>query len=311
MRSKHGLLRGLCVGVFIFSALLMGDTEEVIKKTFDVGKGGTLTIDSDMGSIDVEPVGSNKVVVEILFKSDDWSKSKLQKEIKKLDINMDKSGNDVNVTLEKENDSFWKSWNRKMNVKFIVQVPEAYNVDLMTSGGSISVGSIVGKANVKTSGGSLTFGEIDGPVVGRTSGGSITLQGCKGQVDVRTSGGSIKIGSVLGEVEAHTSGGSIQVDEVLNRIVAQTSGGSVRATLLEQPKDDCKLTTSGGSIKVWLAEDIHANLDAKTSGGHVRTDFPVTVQGELTGNSLQAEINGGGPEIYLRTSGGGISINRK
>lgn len=51
------------------------------------------------------------------------------------------------------------------------------------------------------------------------------------------------------------------------------------------------------------------DVDAHTSGGRVRTEFPVTVRGTIKRNTLDAKINGGGPELYLRTSGGNVEIN--
>jgi DUF4097 and DUF4098 domain-containing protein YvlB len=134
------------------------------------------------------------------------------------------------------------------------------------------------------------------------------LEGCTGDAEVKTSGGSIRIGKVQGEVKATTSGGSIKVQEVMGTINAATSGGSVSAYISKQPSGDCSLKTSGGSVSVHLAEDIKVDVDAKTSGGRVRTDFPVTLIGELSKRKLQAKINGGGPELYLRTSGGSIKI---
>ena len=50
-------------------------------------------------------------------------------------------------------------------------------------------------------------------------------------------------------------------------------------------------------------------VNAGTSGGRVRTEFPVTIRGEISKRKLQAKINGGGPELYLRTSGGSIYLN--
>ena len=50
------------------------------------------------------------------------------------------------------------------------------------------------------------------------------------------------------------------------------------------------------------------DVDAKTSGGSVSTDFPVTVMGELKRSALKGKINAGGPQMYLRTSGGNIRL---
>ena len=71
------------------------------------------------------------------------------------------------------------------------------------------------------------------------------------------------------------------------------------------------MTTSGGGIDVYLVKDVKVSVDASTSGGHVSTDFPITVQGKLQSSKLKGEINGGGPQLYLRTSGGSIDIYEK
>ena len=59
-----------------------------------------------------------------------------------------------------------------------------------------------------------------------------------------------------------------------------------------------------------MGKDIHMDLDASTSGGRVSTDFAVPSSGERHQSELHAPINGGGPRLYLHTSGGGISVRR-
>ncbi len=211
---------------------------------------------------------------------------------------------------------------------FRLTVPHQHDLELSTSGGGIEVADLQGRVSARTSGGSLSFGHIEGPIEGKTSGGSISIEGCSGTASVSTSGGSIRIGEVDGEVraktsggsihisraqgsvQAKTSGGSIKVDEVLGPIEAQTSGGSIRAQLSQQPPGPCHLKTSGGNVEVSLAADIGLQVDARTSGGRVSTDFPVVTQGTLDKNSLKAAINGGGPLMTLRTSGGSIRLRK-
>ena len=220
----------------------------------------------------------------------------------------------------------YSSWLRE--VEYRITVPHKFDAEVETSGGAISVNDLKGEVNARTSGGSLNFDDIEGPVNGRTSGGSITLAGGKGSAVVRTSGGSIRITEVAGDVDAstsgggitiarasgrvraRTSGGSIEVREATGAIDASTSGGGVRASLVGQPKQDCRLATSGGSIDVSLGKDIRMDLDASTSGGTVWTDFPVQRGGDRHRRELHAPLNGGGPLLYLHTSGGGISVRR-
>ncbi|NOY59990.1 MAG: DUF4097 domain-containing protein [Calditrichaeota bacterium] len=328
-------LRQLKVWSFIFTIFFLAnislaEVTDTIKESFDVGVGGTLQVEADLGSITVSTQRDNKVDVQIIRKVKAFSKKEAEKILDDLTIDFSQDGDNVNVTakFDQRGRSFWKRITRRISLKFIISVPEKYNVDLSTAGGSISVDDLEGSVKSKTSGGSLKFGNITGPVDGKTSGGSITLDGCVGDADIRTSGGSISIGQVdgnviaktsggsvnikkaKGTVDAATSGGSINVNEVMGTINARTSGGSVNATISQQPEGECRLSTSGGSVRVTLAEDIKATIDARTSGGRVRTEFPVTVQGELKKNQLNAEINGGGPLLYLRTSGGNIYLKK-
>jgi hypothetical protein len=60
-----------------------------------------------------------------------------------------------------------------------------------------------------------------------------------------------------------------------------------------------------------MGGDIGVDVNARTSGGSVHTEFPVTVQGEIKRSRLDAKLNGGGPELYLRTSGGSIYLKKK
>ena len=297
--------------VFLFlSVSIFASVEGDITKSFDVGSGGTLTVEADIGSIEVETHASNTVEVEIQFERRRGSRDRFDEILADFNVYFDHKGKDVSIVAEYDKGSwnFWNSVGRYLNIRFYLKVPEKYNVDLYTSGGAISVDDLEGKVMARTSGGSLEFGHIKGPVRGKTSGGSIVLDGCEGTADVKTSGGSITIGKVSGDVVAHTSGGGIEVDEVMGSIDATTSGGSVSARIAKQPENDCRLKTSGGSVTVYMAKGTKVDVDASTSGGRVRTDFPVTIRGEISKRSLRAKINGGGPELYLRTSGGSIYI---
>jgi len=291
----------------------MAQVDGDIKKSFKVQSGGLLIVEADLGAIEVQTGSGSSVEIQVDFERRSGSHNRIKELLEDFRVDFDHSGKDVTMTLEykKERFNFWDTVGRYLKVRIYVTVPQKYNIDLRTSGGSIEVDDLEGRVRSRTSGGSLRFGQIIGPVDGKTSGGSITLEGCKGDADVTTSGGSIRIGKVDGDVRAHTSGGGITVDEVMGVIDGKTSGGSITARLSKQPADDCSLKTSGGSITVHLDPEVKVYVDAKTSGGRVSTDFPVTIRGELSKRALRAKINGGGPELYLRTSGGSINIREK
>lgn len=298
----------------LITAVASAAIEETISKSYTVLPGGKLTVDTNRGSIKVEGKRGDTVDVEIIQNVRTASKRMAKDILDDFQVRFNQDGNNISIKAEYKRNGFRSFFNRlanRLQVKFLITVPLEYDVDLHTSGGSISVLDLDGEILSKTSGGSLTFENITGDISGRTSGGGIKIGEINGDVNAHTSGGSIRIERVEGNIDVHTSGGSITIDEAMGAVKASTSGGSVKAYLSRQPEEDCRLTTSGGTITVYLDNDIGLDVDARTSGGRIHTDFPIKVYGTVSPRSLNAEVNGGGPQLYLRSSGGGIHLKKK
>ena len=53
-------------------------------------------------------------------------------------------------------------------------------------------------------------------------------------------------------------------------------------------------------------------FETRTVNGGLRIDFPITVQGELTGRrGLSTTLGAGGPLIRARTTNGGVTVRRR
>ncbi len=317
-------------GVGAFAATVEGNA----LKTFTVTPGGRLVVDSDRGSIEVTSGKGTEVRVEVFRKSTALTESRAQEALDEHTLTLDQDGNTVTVRGRGKRQGFnwslWSSDHRRFEVRYVISVPEKFDVDLKTGGGGITVSDLTGDVRLRTSGGGLRIGRIRGPVDAHTSGGSIHLAGCQGRARIETSGGGIEIGegegtvsadtsggsihikAYKGDVTAHTSGGGITVEQALGNIDASTSGGSISAVLAAQPTGDCRLATSGGGITVKVLESAALNIDAETSGGGVHTDLPVTttIIGQQRHNVLKGKLNSGGKELVLRTSGGSIHLER-
>jgi hypothetical protein len=144
----------------------------------------------------------------------------------------------------------------------------------------------------------------------KTSGGHITVKNIHAYVRARTSGGHIDLDTIYGSSEVKTSGGHIDLKNMRGPVKARTSGGHIKANFPEGLSSDTSLKTSGGGIKVYLPSDEGFHLVAKTSAGHIKTDFPIEVTGKFITNAAVGDVNGGGPELQLHTSAGGIKINK-
>ncbi len=319
-----------CILLLFTFSTCWADYEEIETENFTVSEKGLLTLKTDIGSIEINTSAGENVDIKIVKNVNTGSERRAKRELDRFRVHYEHNGTDVNIDADYERKSFsFFSWFRKkLKVKYIITVPKNYNLNLATSGGSIKVSDLKGSVNVRTSGGSLRFGNIDGPITGKTSGGSISLSESTGDVKINTSGGSIKIGKVDGIIDAHTSGGSIKIEEcsaaisaytsggsikvndIHGPLDAKTSGGSVTARFTQQPESDCRLKTSGGSINVYLADHLRFNIDAGTSGGRVKTDLPLTIEGSIKSTKILGTLNGGGPLLYLKTSGGNVNLNR-
>lgn len=307
---SQDLILGLAVLMLTGCSDMLADRDASLSKSFQVSEGGRLSLDADVGSIEVSSSDGTSLTIDVIRKIKTSNADKAEEILRKSRLDFRQEGRDVVVKAEHRQDDHWKSfWNgRSLEVRYVITVPRRYNIDLKTEGGSIRVSDLEGEVTVRTSGGSLQLGKILGAVNGKTSGGSISVEGCSGPLEVNTSGGSISLGKLTGSVHAHTSGGSIHIDEAMGDLNASTSGGSIQATLSKQPVSSSELNTSGGSIQLYLNPALNLNLTAKANGGRVETDVPVMVEGKIERSSLQGKMNAGGPELYVHTSGGNVHI---
>ena len=304
---------------------------EKIEKTYSVKSGGSLTVLSEFGAIEIQTAAQDKVEVVITKESKSKSVEAVEKMLVDFELVFEQEGSDVHIRgAFKQGLEHWQKQLNQLEICFLVTVPQQYNVDLNTIGGSVSVADLTGDVRVRTSGGSLRFQSITGTVLGHTSGGSIEAVDVAGDVQVRTSGGSLRFGAIQGFISGRTSGGSIKVVDcsggtnvrtsgggiwlggIGKNVNARTSGGSIQAAMTTQPQSECSLRTSGGQITFTLIPDVAVDLEAKASGGRVSTDFAVesTIQGKVPKNRLEGSINGGGPLLKLRTSGGNIHLQK-
>ena len=296
-------------------ALAHAKIERTVEKTFTVQPGGLLKVDTQGGQIQVESSADATVKVVAKEKIRASSEAEADEILKKLTLTIEQQpeGVTASAAYEKGVSGFhFGSW-PPVQVDFIVTVPINYNVELKTSGGDVTVGDLQGKVSARTSGGDISLGKIAGDIRASTSGGNVHLVEGAAMVKLGTSGGNIRVGRAVGPTDLDTSGGNIEVKSVENTLHASTSGGDVSATIAGALKGPCKLSTSGGQVRVTVDKSAVFDLDASTSGGGVdATGLTITIEKGGAGRSrLAGQVNGGGPLLKLRSSGGDIAVRTR
>ena len=308
------------------SSFAFASAEENVSQQFDVAPGGNLVVDVGFGSIDVVSDSGNSVAIEAHRKIETNDSEKEKRYLADAPIVISKEGNTVTVRARSTEKKSW-DWtgNTRMDGRYAIRVPKKFNLDLRTSGGSVSATDVAGETRIATSGGKLQLAQLKGPVDARTSGGTIRLNDCDGELqvktsgggiisfagggslDARTSGGSIEVRNFNGDALVKTSGGQLEFENVRGKLSGKTSGGSISAALVSPLPGEVDLASAAGSIVLEIPRDAALNLDARTSVGSVANELPIqTTRREK--DELSGTINGGGKSVVLRSSAGSISI---
>lgn len=294
--------------------------EARIEREYDLQPGGRFVLDTDAGRVKVVGVSQDVARVTITSRNDIESR---------FDVDFDAKPNEIQVKVRRKGPRLFNLFGSGTQLEFEIEVPRRTELSIDTAGGSITVDEIEGETRLDTSGGSITVRSVRGAVTADTSGGDIHIAAVEGDVSADTSGGSIELEQIHGTARADTSGGSIEADRVAGDLHAETSGGSIRVeeaggyvfahtsggrvsvSFAAANGSGGDLSTSGGGIDVALDPGIGLELDASTSGGSVTLDLPVTVQGTVSKRSVSGTVGGGGNLLKLRSSGGGIRVERR
>lgn len=289
-----------------------GRITRLAEKTFTVQPGGNFKATTQGGDITIRTAD----IAEVRITAKQVVRASTEEEadeiLAKLTLTMEQAGNDVTAEAKYEkraSGSWFGNW-PPVNVSFEVTVPKHFNLNLNTSGGDVTAATVQGNVRARTSGGDMKFDRVDGEIDAHTSGGNIILKEGTALAKLGTSGGDIEVDRAGGPTQVSTSGGDITINSVSQLLSATTSGGDVRATLTEPMKQDAVLSTSGGNVRVEVVKGAGFELDASTSGGDVRAEgVTITIaKGGVGKSRLAGTVNGGGPRLKLRSSGGDISV---
>ncbi len=292
----------LFFSVLIVCVAAVMSGEKTFDQTFSVASGGTLSLKTDLGSVEIVGVeGGKEVSVHAVVRGH-------QRDVDEFEITARTTTTGVEVAGKSlRAKRWWRFGNDDVDVAFTINIPREYNLSAQTAGGDVVIRSVKGKIEGGTSGGNLTLSNVSGVIDLETSGGDIRAQQVEGQLTMGTSGGNIRINDGKGDVDVSTSGGDIILGPIEGKVRAETSGGDITVHV-KQVHKGIYAETSGGDINIVVPGTIAATIDAETSGGEVVCDLPVTISGRARESSIRGTVNGGGDIIYAHTSGGDVRI---
>jgi DUF4097 and DUF4098 domain-containing protein YvlB len=136
-------------------------------------------------------------------------------------------------------------------------------------------------------------------------------------------GGTVTVRGVSGQLEIVNSNAGIVLDRVRGTVVASTSNGVIEAMLETiNPTLPMSFLTSNGRVELTLPPNVKANLRMESDTGAITTEFDLAQIGNeeiqrkvLRGGRLRTivrgSVNGGGPEIDIRSENAPIVVRRQ
>jgi DUF4097 and DUF4098 domain-containing protein YvlB len=124
--------------------------------------------------------------------------------------------------------------------------------------------------------------------------------------------GAIEASEVTGSHKIETTNGRITLARCAGDLDAETTNGTIEAELTSVTAGRrIRLETTNGGIHARLPRTLAARIDAANTNGSIDSDLPVAVSGSHDKHELRGTLNGGGPELHLRTTNGSIHIQAR
>ncbi len=244
------------------------DGQPTITKTFDLNQPGKLDASSSGGGVTVQTHDQPQVIIQAFVR-------KNGRVLSPSDNSLDEVMDNFDINFSKSGSTITAVVKRKGRMNF------------WRNNVGISLTIIVPEemsCDVSSSGGGLKISGVKGTHEFSSSGGGVKLENTSGTTKASSSGGGVKATNHNGDIRLSSSGGGVAVEGAHGSVYARSSGGGV------------------------TLEDIHGSADASSSGGGVYVQGEASsVTAKSSGGSVKVNINNLSDELYLQSSGGGVS----
>ena len=133
-------------------------------------------------------------------------------------------------------------------------------------------------------------------------------------LDLNSYNGGISVAGVSGTLRFETHNGGVTLRDLSGSVRGETHNGGLNVSLGGSRWDGegLDVETMNGGVTIAIPEGYNAQLETRTVNGGVRFDYPMTVVGELTARrGITATLGSGGPPVRVRTTNGGLRVQRR
>jgi len=250
-------LRAAALFLFLFTSIASAsEFSRTEVKTFNISRGGKVSVENVNGTIRVESWNSDQVSLQITKTVRAGDSEDAEEYFGKVWVEIETGSNYVKVRTHYSHEDGWGilDWifhggSGRANIDYVLKVPSSVKVDAGTTNGNVDVHDVSGYVKVSSTNGHLSLEGVGGFVEGSTTNGGITA--------------SLSSSNKFEELRLHTTNGSIKVyfpEEINADIHAHTTNGSIRS--------EFPITVEGGFLS--------KSIDGKINDGGNEIDLSTT-----------------------------------
>ena len=129
---------------------------------------------------------------------------------------------------------------------------------------------------------------------------------------VKTVNGGINVSDIRGSLRFDATNGGINLKRLAGDVTGSTVNGGVNLELTGKTWDgsQVQVTTRNGGVNISVPETYSAHFQTETRNGALRSEFPVSVTGDIHSGNRDFSIGAGGPLIHVTTTNGGVNLKK-
>ena len=286
--------------------------ERTVEKSFVVSAETTFKIDTCQGAIRIEPSVDNQLHLLVRQTMAVETEPEADQRLQDLDLQIEQDGAQIAVKARYRRVVrwAWENW-PPVALAYVIKVPRACNLDLVTVEGDITVCAVDGTVLARTGSGAIFTGEINGVVRATSTRGDISVTSCTGELTLTAKAGNVLVGRAGGQTKIEASGGQIEIQNSRGNLQVDADGSDIKVGFVHPLTESADLRAAGGDIEAVFDPRNTCTLWARASTfGEVKVkDLPLTIEsGKIGSSRVIATLNGGGPKITINASGGHVRL---
>jgi hypothetical protein len=173
---------------------------------------------------------------------------------------------------------------------------------------------LASEVQVQASGGRVS---ATGPTAGNRQWWSVSYRinvPRQNDLELKANNGGLTIGGVNGTIRFETTNGGVWLNDLGGDVRGETHNGGLNIVLAGDRWEGTGLDveTSNGGVDVRIPDNYNAEFTTRSVNGGFRSDYPLTIQGELTAQrGFTTTLGRGGAPVSVRTTNGGVRLTRR